>query len=112
MSRRRYVYNDETKQVEEVSPDWTDTPRRAPVPTEQIVFGNLTATDGTDISSRKKHREYMKSNGLALTGDFKETWERAAKERERAFTPGAGYDKQARTMAIVRAYEQLRSKRR
>lgn len=39
-----------------------------------------------DISSRSKHRQYMKENGLALMDDFKETWASAAQERERFAT--------------------------
>lgn len=45
-------------------------------------YDGMTATDGTPINSRTKHREYMKSKGLAMTGDFTETWKQAAKERE------------------------------
>ena len=45
-------------------------------------YDGLVAPDGTDISSRTKHREYMKSRGLATADDFAETWRRAEKERE------------------------------
>jgi predicted nucleic acid-binding Zn ribbon protein len=45
-------------------------------------YDGLRATDGTDISSRSKHREYMRRNGLTTADDFKGTWEKAAKERE------------------------------
>ena len=45
-------------------------------------YDGMAATDGTPIDSRTKHREYMKSKGLAMTGDFTDTWASAAKERE------------------------------
>lgn len=44
-------------------------------------YDGLRATDGTDISTRTKHREYMKRKGLTTADDFTETWKRAAKER-------------------------------
>lgn len=45
-------------------------------------YENVAAQDGTDIGSRKKHREYMKANGLTITSDFTETWAKARQERE------------------------------
>jgi putative FmdB family regulatory protein len=45
-------------------------------------YDGLRAPDGTDISTRTKHREYMKSRGLTTADDFKGVWQSAAKERE------------------------------
>jgi putative FmdB family regulatory protein len=59
-------------------------------------YDGLRATDGTDISSRTKHREYMKSKGLAMTGDFKDTWASAQKERD-ALRAGTFVDKELRS---------------
>lgn len=44
-------------------------------------YDGMRATDGTDISTRTKHRQYMKANGLTTVDDFKNTWKDAAKER-------------------------------
>ncbi|TXH12206.1 MAG: zinc ribbon domain-containing protein [Hyphomicrobiaceae bacterium] len=44
-------------------------------------YDGLRAPDGTDISSRTKHREYMARTGLTATSDFKDQWAVAAKER-------------------------------
>jgi putative FmdB family regulatory protein len=44
-------------------------------------YDGLRASDGTDISSRSKHREYMKRNGLTTADDFKGAWAKAEKER-------------------------------
>lgn len=46
------------------------------------LYQGLRAPDGTDISSRAKHRQYMKDHDLTTVDDFKGTWERAARERE------------------------------
>lgn len=45
-------------------------------------YDGLRAPDGTDISSRTKHREYMKRTGLTTIDDFKGVWDSAAKERK------------------------------
>jgi hypothetical protein len=37
-------------------------------------YENTAATDGVDIGSRRKHREYMKQRGLAPSGDFSKDW--------------------------------------
>lgn len=44
-------------------------------------YDGMRATDGTDISSRTKHREYMKRNGLTTSDDFTGAWQKAEKER-------------------------------
>lgn len=82
----RWRWDEERKEMVEIGADWSDAPRRAPVTTEGLVYNNLQATDGADISSRRKHREYMEHNGLSMVSDFKETWQRAAKERANAFS--------------------------
>jgi putative FmdB family regulatory protein len=45
-------------------------------------YENMRATDGTDISSRSKHRQYMKANGLTTADDFKQTWSKNAEDRQ------------------------------
>jgi hypothetical protein len=45
-------------------------------------YENMRATDGTDISSRSKHRQYMKANGLTTADDFSKTWEKNAADRQ------------------------------
>lgn len=45
-------------------------------------YAGLRAPDGTDISSRTKHREYMKSKGLTTADDFTGVWKKAEGERE------------------------------
>jgi putative FmdB family regulatory protein len=45
-------------------------------------YDGMRAPDGTDISSRTKHREYMHRHGLTTADDFSGQWRKAEKERE------------------------------
>jgi len=49
--------------------------------TNDASYVNLRASDGTDISSRAKHRAYMKERGLTTMDDYKQTWQRDAERR-------------------------------
>ena len=60
-------------------------------------YDGLRAPDGTDISSRTKHREYMKANNLTVMDDFKGTWAKAQKERE-AYRTGTHADPELRSI--------------
>lgn len=89
MTRRRYVQDPVTFELIEVTSDYTAPTRND----TGALWGDrhydgLRATDGTDISSRKKHREYMQRNNLTTVDDYKETWAKAQQERERYYTQG------------------------
>jgi hypothetical protein len=47
-------------------------------------YENTCATDGVDIGSRRKHRQYMRERGLTTVDDYKETFAKKAAEREAA----------------------------
>jgi len=66
-------------------------------------YQGLRATDGSDISSRAKHRDYMKRNNLTTIDDFALTWKREARERQ-ARLAGDDISRQA---DIARAVEKL-----
>jgi predicted dinucleotide-binding enzyme len=66
-------------------------------------YDGLRATDGADISTRAKHREYMKANNLTTADDFTSTWKQQAKERAAVM---AGDDK-SRAADIAKAIQQL-----
>lgn len=109
MARRRYVQLP-SGQLVEVTPDYQPTPRNSDsVLWNDRHYDNLRATDGTDISSRAKHREYMKINGLTTVDDFKETWAKAAKEREDYF---AGRRGSVTKEDIARAIHQLEARKK
>ncbi len=113
MTRRRYRFDTELGQMVEVGSDWTDAERRSQVPTEGIVYGSLPlTTDGTDVSTKRRHREYMQRNGLTIGTDYKTEWASKMKQREEIKTTGG--DHRARKEAIGRvAYEmQQRGRKR
>lgn len=71
-------------------------------------YDGLRASDGTDISSRTKHREYMKRHGLTTADDFKDTWAKAQREREE-YRMGSRVDSELRkeiTEQVVKAVAQ------
>jgi hypothetical protein len=51
-------------------------------------YDGLKATDGTDISTRTKHRQYMKMHNLTTMDDFQPIWDREAKKRSEYFKEG------------------------
>lgn len=56
------------------------TPTHLAVVSERS-YQDLRASDGTDISTRAKHRAYMKAKNLTTIDDFKDTWAKQANER-------------------------------
>ena len=66
-------------------------------------YAGLRAPDGTDISTRAKHRAYMREHNLTTMDDFTETWKRNEREREQRM---AGVDP-TRKDDIVRAIHKL-----
>ena len=73
-------------------------------------YDGLKAPDGTDISSRTKHRAYMQSRGLTTIDDFKDTWANAEKARDAYRTQGIGGAVSRED--IGRAIHQLENRRR
>ena len=68
-------------------------------------YDGLRATDGTDISSRSKHRQYMRDNNLTTADDYTQTWAKAEAQRREFF---AGQDK-TRAGDIAQAIDKLSS---
>jgi hypothetical protein len=60
-------------------------------------YENTKATDGTDIGSRRKHRDYMKATGLAPTSDFSPQFYENQKKAEKLA------DAKARRETLARA---------
>ena len=72
------------------------------------IYDGLRADDGSDISSRTRHRDYMRQNGLTTMDDFKGEWAAAAVKREEYYTGKRG---SVSKDDIARAIHQLESKR-
>lgn len=69
------------------------------------------ATDGTDIGSRAKEREYMQRNGLAHAADFINHWEKAQQAKE-AYITASGPTSRELKETIGRAAYELSTRRR
>jgi hypothetical protein len=89
-------------------------PLGTPDPREERVelmldghYADVRATDGADLGSRTKHRNYMRQNGLCLLDDYKETLPK--KEKERAARIEGEADVGERTNQIREAVERLRA---
>lgn len=102
MTRRRYIQSKEPPyELIEITDDY-EVPSRVD---SGALWGDrsydgLRAPDGTDISTRTKHREYMKAKGLTTTDDYKETWAKAKESRERYMQQGGSFDRSAIERAI------------
>ncbi len=96
----------------EMGADWTGAPLRAQTPTEELLYGGVRATDGADISSKRKLREYFHRTGFTHASDFTQQWECQAAEREKARTPGSGYGSRERRETIGRVAYELERKGR
>lgn len=107
MAKRRWIQDRKTGELIEVTADY-----QAELRTDSGAlwgdrsYDGLTATDGTDISTRTKHRDYMKANGLTTADDFKDTWSQNQAKRERLFTQGGTFSKRD----IERAISQLQNR--
>lgn len=87
VSRRRFAYTMggvPLPEPVEVSEDYHGGDGRMPLFTDRHMEGDR-ATDGTDIGSRAKRRDYMRANGLADASDYTQTHQKKAQERAAYF---------------------------
>lgn len=113
MSRQRWAYTRggvPLPEPELVSTDFTTDARFAPLLTDRWREGSR-ATDGTDIGSRGREREYMQRNGLANLGDYTHSLERHQAKRADWLTGKAPPDKELRE-TVGRAHYELSKKGR
>jgi hypothetical protein len=88
--RRKFIYDRKADKMVEVSLDYQPETRQDGSLWNDRHYENLKATDGTDISSRSKHREYMKRNGLTTADDFTNEWKKSAEKRADYFQGRGG----------------------
>jgi len=92
MARRRFIQMKEPPyELIEVTDDYSSPNRGDSALWGDRSYEGMQAPDGTDISSRTKHREYMKAKGLTTADDFKDTWAQAKVARERYMTDGGTF---------------------
>lgn len=108
MTRRKYIYDEETKEMVEVSLDYT-APRRESN-TDAILWNDRIYQDGRDkrFKTRQQHREYMKRHGLTTVDDYRNHFRKSEEQRIKV---RQGYDP-TRRADIERAIHQLQSKGR
>lgn len=112
MSRTRYVYTHNGQPLKEpivVSDEWRDPHGRSTGDLGKFEYDGLRATDGTDISSREKHRAYMKKNNLALAHEYKGTWDKATQERGEFYAGNSRQQAGQRRQAISTAVDMVRA---
>jgi hypothetical protein len=108
MTRRRYIQDRVTGELTEVTANRTPEMRNdAGALWGDRHYDGLQATDGTDISTRSKQRDYMRDNNLTTADDFKTTWADAREKRERLLSEGGTFSKRD----IERAITQLQNRR-
>jgi hypothetical protein len=101
----RYKYDAKTKKVVEITPQQIKRKNSDRALWNDTHYDGARTTDGKDIGSRKKHRQYMKDNNLTTSDDYKNEWKAAAKEREHYKANGGTVTKDD----IRRAIHQLES---
>jgi len=103
MARRRWIQQPDGSLLE-VTPDYEPRGREArytnPLAGDRHYDG-LRATDGADISTRSKHRTYMRDHNLTTVDDFQASWDKLKAQREEHYTSGG--DHAARREAVERA---------
>lgn len=84
--RGRWIWDEREQRLVEAS-EYRAAERAldAPIMVDRFYENTVSPIDGTDIGSRRKHRDYMRAHGLAPADDFKGTWAEKERERERAF---------------------------
>lgn len=92
MTRRRWRQDPVTFELIEITNDDSGTHR---VNGDALLWNdrhyeNLRTTDGVDISSRTKHREYKKATGYVDFDDYKGEFARRQEEREKYRTGQRG----------------------
>ena len=111
--RQRFVYTEGGKPLPEpieVSEDWKNA-AQSTGDLGKFEYNNLRSTDGVDISSRTKRREYMKAAGVTDASDFKEFWAKKKQQREDYFS-GKHHDAEKHREAVARVAYQLESNQR
>jgi len=101
--KRRYIQDKNTLELIEVTDEFVPDSRVG----DSALWGdshyaNTTGPNGEDLSSRAKHRAYLKATGLATTDDFKSEWSRAKEARENYHRSGGTVSRQDVAQAIAR----------
>lgn len=109
MARTIYRWDEQQKKLVEVGGDYVPSSDSRNNIVSDLYMDGVRATDGTDIGSRRKRKEYMKARGLVDTDDCKGIWEKARKERDDFYS--GNWDTEARRRDIVESMRELKHRR-
>jgi hypothetical protein len=103
MTRRRFIQDPSTLELIEITADYQPDTRAG----DAALWGdrhysNTQGPNGEDLSSRSKHKAYMKATGLTTTDDYKGEWSRAKEARENYRRNGGSVSKNDIQRAIAR----------
>lgn len=82
MTRKRYRQMPDLSLVEITDDDYMPSTKGDASLWNDRHYDGLKTTDGHDISSRSKHRQYAKHTGLVDFDDYKETFAKRQAERD------------------------------
>lgn len=103
MTRRRYIQDPQTLELVEVTSDYSATRNDAKNRVHgDLHYDGLRAPDGTDISTRTKHREYMRATGLTTADDFSSSWSKAKEQRQNYMQRGGSVSRSDIQQAIAK----------
>jgi hypothetical protein len=112
MTRRRYVQDPVTFELIEVTDDYQapvrESARNNGALWNDRHYDGVRATDGTDISTRKKHRDYMRATGLTTADDFSSTWAKQQEQRQNYYKNGGSF----RRADVERAMYEVNNRKR
>lgn len=101
--RRRYRYNQATKEMELISE--SEGSRNYGI----LVCGDIepfkSIVDGSIITGRAALREHNLRNNVTFSEDYRDEWATKAKERERMYAGDRTFDQKRRVEAIRGAVE-------
>lgn len=105
--KRRFIQDKNTLELIEVTEDHVPNSRIG----DAALWGDshyakTTGPNGEDLSSRAKHRAYLKATGLATADDFQSNWARAKEAREKYHQSGGSVSREdvARAIAKLKGY--------
>lgn len=102
--KRRFIQDKNTLELIEITDDAYLPDRRVG---DSALWGdshyaNTTGPNGEDLSSRAKHRAYLKATGLATADDFQSDWARAKEAREKYHQNGGSVSRHDIAHAIAK----------
>lgn len=106
MTRKRYIQDPQTLELIEITAD--PAPNR--LAGDAALWGDrgyegMRAPDGSDISSRTKHRAYMQATGMTTADDYSGSWSRAKESRERYMQQGGSVSRADIAQSISKLYK-------